>query len=148
MSWLPRFIMTQPIVLAGTYTVAGLPAAESYPMNFAWVTDDPVNPQLYWSNGTSWKQSAKRQESFSGTTDGSGNFSGTFTPSFSTAPNTQPVIVNGTDLMVFRLTANSVSGFTVNVVQRVKLTVLGIDLLSFNATPVSGQAVKVMVFES
>lgn len=134
----------QPIVLSGTYTLAGLPPAASYALNFAWVTDQGA-PRLYYSDGTNWWQANKRTETYSGTTDASGNWTVVFPIAFPSTPNIQPVLVNPSNAAVFTLTASSASGFTVNVGIRASLTVLGISLLSFAVTPVSGQAVNALV---
>lgn len=141
----------QPIVLSGTYTVAAganqLPPASSYAMNFAIVTDQGP-ARLYWSDGATWSKAQNKVYTYSGTTDGSGNWSVTYPSAFATVPNVQPVLNNPTDLMVFKLTVSTVNGFTINVVQRAKLTVLGIDLLGFLATAVSGQSLTALVVET
>jgi len=53
-----------------------------------------------------------------GTTDSSGNFTFAYPAAYPTLPNVQPVIMGGTNTQTFKLTASTVNGFTVNVVNR------------------------------
>lgn len=56
---------------------------------------------------------AKRQETYSGTTNGSGVYTVTFGTAYSVAPNIQANIINPTDTQSLRITAVSTTGFTV-----------------------------------
>lgn len=140
-------VQTQPIVLAGDYTFAGLPLASSYKQYFAWVTDQVPTPKLYWSDGVTWRPSIRRIERYAGVSDGSGNYTIVYPNSFPMVPDIQPVLDNPNTQTNFRVTARTMTGFTVNVFERTGLTVLGITLLSFATTPVVGQAIYVDVFE-
>lgn len=138
----------QPLVLSGDYALLSLPSAASYKGYFAWVNDQPVNPKMYWSNGVSWAPVMRRSERYSGVSDVSGNWTVVYPSPFIATPDAQPVLLNPTVDMNFRLTAQSATGFTVNVFQRSSLTVLGLNLLSFATVPVVGQSVFANVFEA
>lgn len=86
----------------------------------------------------------KRQETYTGTSDGSGNYTVTFGTSFGAAPNIQANVVGGTTEQMSRIVSVSTTGFTVNVFQRA--TVLSLAL-SVATTPVSGASVDVLVTE-
>lgn len=85
---------------------------------------------------------------YSGTTDASGNYTVTFSPSFSVAPNIQASINNQSSTNQFiRVSSVSTTGFTINVFQRSAVTLLGIEVLLAATTNVSGAAVDVLVTE-
>lgn len=84
----------------------------------------------------------KRQETYSGTTDASGNYTVTFGVAYSVAPNIQSLIVGGTTEQGISGVTISTTGFTIHVYQRSYL--LG---LAQNPTNVSGAAVDVIVTE-
>lgn len=88
--------------------------------------------------------SAKRQETYSGVTDASGNFTMTFA-AFAVAPNIQVQIVNGTHNNSARVAAVSTTGFTVAVGTRAGLTVLGLTVLGFDVPATAGVSVDVLV---
>jgi len=91
---------------------------------------------------------SKRIESYSGTSDASGNVFYSW-DAFPDIPNIQPVTYPPTsDLCVARLTAVSATGCTVQITQRIALTVLSLSVLSFASTPVSGITVKILVTET
>src|SRR6185369_3760728 len=77
------------------------------------------NGKYLTTNGSavSWG-SLKRQETYSGTTSGSGTFVVTFSSSYSVSPNIQANIIGGTDSQIIKITSVSTSGFTVNVRNR------------------------------
>ena len=75
-----------------------------------------------------------------GTTNASGNFTFTYPSALAAIPNVQPVIVNGTNTQTFKLTSNTTTGFTVNVVNRVDVVGL---LPTYVA--VSGASVAVLI---
>lgn len=94
------------------------------------------------------KSSIKRMVTYSGTTDGSGNYTVVFSTAFSIAPNVQASIVNGTDLQRLKVTALSSTGFTVNVIQQNTTTVALVGLVIVpGTTTVSGASVDVVVTE-
>lgn len=84
----------------------------------------------------------KREETYSGTTNGSGVYTVTFGTPYSVAPNIQANIINGTDTQNIRTTAISTTGFTVLVRNRVDV----VGLLP-SWTNVSGANVDVMITE-
>ena len=87
---------------------------------------------------------AKRQITYSGTSDASGNYTVTFSTSFSVAPNIQAnVIGSGTEVQS-RVVSVSTTGFTVNVFQRVSVLSLA---LSTATTPVNGATVHALITE-
>lgn len=55
----------------------------------------------------------KRQETYSGTTDASGNYTVTFATPYSVAPNIQVTLVGGSDIQSYRVTSITTTGFTV-----------------------------------
>jgi len=63
---------------------------------------------------------AKRTETYSGTSDGSGNYTVTYSTAFGSTPDVQPQIQAGSssDTRTVRITASSTTGFTVNVRNR------------------------------
>lgn len=84
----------------------------------------------------------KRQETYSGTTSGSGTYTVTFSTSYSVAPNIQANIVGGTNTNLIKITSISTTGFTVTVVNRVDVVGL---LPSYSN--VNGAAVDVLITE-
>lgn len=87
----------------------------------------------------------KRQETYLGTSDGSGNYTVTYSTAYPTTPDVQPQIQNATVTQSVRITSTSTTGFTVQVTNRAVTSVLGIDLISGTATAVSGASVSVLV---
>lgn len=87
----------------------------------------------------------KRIETFLGTTDGSGNYTVTYSPSYSVTPDVQPQLQAGTPSQVVRITSSTNTGFTVTVTNRASVTLLGIEVLLAATTPVSGASVGVLV---
>lgn len=75
-------------------------------------------------NGISYNSStgvisfSKRKETYSGTTDSSGNYTVTFGTSYSVAPNIQANIIGGSNTNIIKITSITTTGFTVNVVNR------------------------------
>lgn len=88
---------------------------------------------------------AKRIETYTGTTDGSGNYTVTYGTAFSTVPDVQPQLQAGTTSQVVRITSSTTTGFTVNVTNRASVTLLSIEVLLAATTPVSGASVGVLV---
>ncbi len=99
------------------------------------------------SNGTIWQAtlSGKRVELFSGLTNGSGLFSGTFTPAFSAAPNLSLERTPTADPAVtLRQTVLTTGGFTIIAERRATLSVLGLDVLAASLVPAASQPVSVL----
>ena len=99
------------------------------------------------NTGSQEPQGAPGQDMTTDKYEGTSNGSGLFTVTFSVAkPSIPHLIVNlpGAAANVdFTITSVSTTGFTILVFSRASLTVLGINLLSFATTVVSGQSVKV-----
>lgn len=87
----------------------------------------------------------KRVETYAGSTDGSGNYTVTYSTPFSTVPDVQPQIQSGTPSQVVRITSSTTTGFTVQVTNRASVSLLGIEVLLASTTPVSGSSVGVLV---
>jgi len=98
------------------------------------------------TNGTSvsW---GKKQETFSGTTNGSGNYTVTFANAYSVAPNIQANIVGGTALQRSIITSITTTGFTVIVVSQNTNTLLGIINLVSSTSIVTGANIDVLITE-
>lgn len=84
----------------------------------------------------------KKQETFSGTTNASGQYTVTFTASYPAAPNIQANIINAADNQNIRITSITTTGFTVLV--RNRGDVIGLLPTWNNA---SGMAVDVLITE-
>lgn len=82
----------------------------------------------------------KRQESYSGTTNASGQYTVTFSTAFLTAPNIQANIIGAPDNQNIRITSVGTTGFTVTVRNRVDV----VGLLP-TWTNVNGALVDVVV---
>lgn len=65
------------------------------------------------------KVSGKRQETYSGTTNASGQLSGVFVTPFDAPPNIQACIIGGADNQNIRITSITTTGFTALVRNRV-----------------------------
>jgi hypothetical protein len=102
-----------------------------------------------YPNFTITGTTAKRQVTFTGTTDASGNVTVTFSPAFTVAPNMQASISNqGTNTsQVVKVVSSSTTGATLNVYQRNAVTLLGIEILLAATVPVSGAVVDVLATE-
>lgn len=87
----------------------------------------------------------RRVETFLGTTNASGNYSITYSTVFPTTPDIQPMIQSGTANQQVLVTASSTTGFTVQVVQRSSVNILGSDVLLAAVNPVNGASVSVLV---
>ncbi len=89
---------------------------------------------------------AKRIETYTGTTNASGQIIVTYPAAFSQAPNVQtppPALAN----QVWTLTASTTSGFTAVLNQRNVVTLLGLEVLLGAVVPVSGSAAQIVVIE-
>lgn len=89
---------------------------------------------------------AKKQETYSGTTNASGVYTQTFPVAYSVAPNIQANIVGGANNQVVTMTVTT-TGFTCTVVQRSAVTVLGLEVLLAGTTPVNAAKVDVLITE-
>lgn len=85
---------------------------------------------------------SKKQETFSGITNASGQYTVTFGTTYSVAPNIQANLINGADNQNIRITSITTTGFT--VLARTRVDVIGLLPTWNNATSV---AVDVIVTE-
>lgn len=92
-----------------------------------------------------WPPEPKRMETFTGSTDGSGLFSGTYSAPFSAVPMLTMERVPPADASVtLRPTVQTASGFTIIAERRAALSVLGLDVLASDTSTAASQSVKVM----
>lgn len=91
----------------------------------------------------------KRLERYVGITNASGEYTVTYSTSYGSVPNVQPVIRNqSNDKQFCMLTSSTTSGFTVKVVQRNSLNVVGIGIVLLETvTNVNGSSIDVIVTE-
>lgn len=90
---------------------------------------------------------SKRLESYIGTTDTNGLFTITYPVAFSAIPNVQPEppsVANYTWVKV----SSTTTGFSLRLIQRASLTVLGLELLAATFTNVPSVASKALVVEN
>lgn len=139
-----------PSDFLGIFTVATLPAAGAGNKSMTCFVTDMNGGTLMVSNGTSWSTvTTKRILTFDGTTDGSGNFSATFTPAFAAIPHINPVCYPPADSTTrVRVTAASTGGFTVKTEKNNTVTVLSLDVLALGTANVPSVPVRVVVIES
>lgn len=92
---------------------------------------------------------AKKAETFTGSTNASGNFVVTFANTYAAAPNLAVSVVSTDVREKWRLIAHSTTGCTIRVeqVNASFLSLLGLDVLTTGTTAVSGRAVQVGVTE-
>lgn len=135
-------------VIPGDYTTATMPDATLNKGMFCWNSDSPFNCYME-SDGTVWKATSQATTAtYNGNTNASGDYTVTFPATKAQIPHVNPSLYpTNNAAMICRLTAVSTTGFTVKVEQRSSLNVLGIDLLSFAVTNVSGQPVRVLVVD-
>lgn len=126
-------------------------ATDSSTDNF---TGGVIQPTLQTGNGRWIRQDncnypiiPKRQETYSGITDASGNYTITFGTAYSVIPNIQANIVGGTSLQRSTISAISTTGFTINVVSQNTNNLLGIISLLSSTTVVNGAAIDVVITE-
>jgi hypothetical protein len=134
--------------LLGSFTTATLPAPDaSNEHMMAWVSDTHT---YMMSTGTKWNPiSCKRIETYTGTTDGSGNYSVVYAVPFDTVPHVIPVVGPATAPNVrVKPTVSTVNGFTVNTNTNSGVSILGIDVLLLAASNVPTVAVRVLVVET
>ncbi len=134
--------------LIGDWTQASLPPANQHPNMAAWVTDCPGFSVMI-SDGATWRTIGKRTETYSGTTDGSGNYSVTFTTPYDTIPHINPVTYPSADAVTrVRVTSASENGFTVKTEKNNAVSILAIDVLAIGTANVPSVPVRVLVIES
>lgn len=93
------------------------------------------------------KPPVKRMETYSGTSDASGNYTITYGTAYSSTPHVNPTLIGNDDHTACRITTSSTTGFTIKVEARSSLSVLGVNLASFAVSNVVGASVGVLVIE-
>lgn len=86
----------------------------------------------------------KRIETYTGTTNASGQITVTYATAFPSAPNVQPPPPTAAN-QVWTVVSNTVSGFTLQLNQRNTVTLLSVEVLLGATVPVSGAAAQVLV---
>lgn len=89
---------------------------------------------------------SKRIETYTGTTNATGQVIVTYPTAFSAIPNVQPpppILPN----QVWTITSSTTTGFTAVLSQRNTITLLSVEVLLGAVVPVSGSAVQIVVIE-
>lgn len=94
---------------------------------------------------TSATTGLKRVETFSRTSDASGNISITFANTYTSPPDVQPQIIGGTFNQMVRVVSVSNTGCVLQCAQRNLVTLLAIEVLLGATVPLSGANVSVLV---
>ena len=89
----------------------------------------------------------KRSESYLGFTDVDGNYSVIYPTVFISVPHIQPELQSGTADQIVRIISSTTNGFTVNVTQKTKANILGVEVVSSTSNPVNSASVSVFVIE-
>lgn len=89
----------------------------------------------------------RRIETYTGTTNASGNYTVTYSTAFANVPDIQPQMQAGNFNQFIRITSSTTTGFTVQVAQRNSVTLLGIEVLLASTVVVNGASVGVLVTE-
>lgn len=118
-----EYIYTQPTDDA-TYdgydtSIAGKASTASVAGKEPTITAGTVSQ--YFRGDKTWQTlPSKRVETYSGTSDASGNYTVSYTTAFGSTPDVQPQIQasGSSDTRTIRITASSTTGFTVNVRNR------------------------------
>lgn len=127
----------KPTLFSGNYSdLAGRPslAAVATSGAYADLTGKPAIPV------------AKRIETYTGTTNASGQIVVTYPVAFSQVPNVQPP-PTALASQVWTLAASTTTGFTLQLNQRNTVTLLGIEVLLGATVPVVGSAAQIIVIE-
>lgn len=90
------------------------------------------------------QEAQKRIETYDGTTDASGLFTVAYSSAYPVLPSVQPTPPTDASYSWVTVSSNA-SGFSLRLIARASLTVLGIQLLAAAFTNVSGAAVRATV---
>lgn len=90
--------------------------------------------------------SIKRQESFTGTTNSQGIYSGTYSKAFTAVPNLQVQILNGLATHSYKAVSTA-TGFTVTVSNRSTANIAGLEVLLATTTLAGNVTVDVLATE-
>ncbi len=136
----------QDVFLDGEFLQSALPSAAANRERMAWVTDCP-GFGVMMSDGLTWNLlSGKRTETYTGTTDASGNYTVVFSPAYLATPHINPVTYPSADSTTrVRVTAASATGFTVKTERNPSIDVLGIAVLQVGTANVISVPVRVLV---
>lgn len=87
----------------------------------------------------------RRVETYIGNTNASGNYTVTYASAFPTVPDVQPQTQIGVVNQSALVTSSLTTGFTIQVVLRASINILGSDVLLASVSPVNGASVSVLV---
>ena len=87
----------------------------------------------------------RRVETYLGATNASGNYTVTYASAFPTVPDVQPQTQIGVANQSVLVTSSLTTGFTIQVVLRASINILGSDVLLASVSPVNGASVSVLV---
>ena len=87
----------------------------------------------------------RRVETYLGNTNASGNYTVTYASAFPTVPDVQPQTQIGVANQSVLVTSSLTTGFTIQVVLRASVNILGSDVLLASVSPVNGASVSVLV---
>lgn len=90
---------------------------------------------------------SRRIETYFGITDESGDYSVSYEPIFADIPCVLPDLITNSNSQTWRISSSTVDGFTVRVEERSQTTVLGIQVVGYTTTPVTGASLNVTVME-
>lgn len=88
---------------------------------------------------------SRRIETYTGVTNGSGDYTVVYSTAFSTTPKVVPSLVTASQSLTYRVSNSTTTGFTIRVEQRASVTVLSLQVVGFATTAVAGAGVNVIV---
>ena len=149
---------SQPYVnmIYGTFTMASL-AAQYSPTNadfagrYAFCSDRPGGAGFVYCDGVNWTAAPgfPRIDTYNGTTNASGDYTVVYTTPFAVRPHVNPVPYPPADSTTrVRITAESVTGFTVKTERNAGVSLLGVDVLLLGTSNVPSVPVRVLVVET
>lgn len=140
----PSQILNKPVLFSGAYgDLSGKPTIPAAQVQSDWnaasgvaaILNKPTIPTV------------KRIEAYAGATDANGLLTVTYPVAFASVPNVQPEppsVANYTWIKV----SSTTTGFSLRLIQRASLTVLGLELLAAAFTNVAGASGRVLVVEA
>lgn len=127
-------ILNKPTLFSGAYAdLTGKPTLFSG--SYLDLTNKPTIPTV------------KRIEAYTGTTDANGLYTVTYPVAFAAIPNVQPEPPSAANYTWIKV-SSTITGFSLRLIQRASLTVLGLELLAAAFTNVPAVAARVLVVES
>jgi len=164
-NWFPLFsqVLSRPTTLIGygitdAYPLTGNPSGFLMSEIDGSITNEIELPsqsgqsgKYLSTNGFSavWQSlpTIKRQETYSGTTNSSGNYTVTFSTSYPVAPNIQANAISNNPLYRTTITNITTTGFTVNVSIQNTAVISLVSVLLPGVTAVNGASVDVLITE-